>query len=91
MASTVEGMGLKKILSLEENKERSRCVIPPGDPRATTQEGGGSVLGSRTHGSWPGLLLDPPWPGSWGPLGLAPTLPPPLSSADGSRCGHRQL
>lgn len=69
----------------------------PGVLEPWSPEGGGSLLGSRDPWeqdtwilAWP-ASSPPAWPGSWGPLGLAPTLPPPLSSADGSRSGHRQL
>lgn len=72
----------------------------PWDLRVTALAGvegiGLSVSRQRSLGAGhtdPGLACFSisPWPGSWGPLGLAPTLPPPLSSADGSGCGHRQL
>lgn len=72
--------------------------FPLGSEESQPLWGGGNRTVSRqrslgTGHTDPGLACFsiPPWPGSWGPLGLAPTLPPPLSSADGSGCGHRQL
>lgn len=71
-------------------------MIPLGSESHGPGRGAGDLLGSRD--SWEQDTWILAWPASPSPMawvlgatGLGPNPSPPLSSADGSRCGHHQL